>query len=288
MVQYKKWVEVSIQIDPSLLNVISNDVFTLGADGLEETNECIKIYFPDEQWNSKVEKSLSRLITKLNPEFTSSLIQTRHIPNQDWTESWKENFKLFHLTDNIIIKPDWIEYQAQQDEIVVTICPKMAFGTGHHETTQLVMLMLQKYLGEGQRLLDAGTGSGILAILAAQLGVAEITAFDNDPVAIENARENFSLNNIKIEQNIFCGTLNNVEISEYDIIVANIDRNVLLELPEKLIAYIKPGGTLILSGLLSRDEDKILTAYEEFNWQVIEKDQKGAWIVLALTHVKSG
>ena len=160
----------------------------------------------------------------------------------------------------------------------------MAFGTGHHETTQLVMVMLQKYLKNEQRVLDAGTGSGILAILAAQLGAAEITAFDNDPIAIENAKENFDLNNIKTAHSIIYGVLEDIKELEYDVIVANIDRNVLLQLPEKLVGYIRPGGILILSGLLSRDEDKILNAYEEFDWRPVEKNQRGAWIVLALTH----
>ena len=284
MMYNKNWVEVSVQIDPSLLDILSNDIFTLGAEGLEETNKCVKIYFSDEQWNSQREKSLIGLITKLNPKFTSSHILTKHIPYQDWTESWKENFKLFHLTDNIIVKPDWDHYQAQEGEIVITVSPKMAFGTGHHETTQLVMVMLQKYLKDEQRVLDAGTGSGILAILAAQLGAAEITAFDNDPIAIENAKENFDLNNIKTTHNIICGVLEDIKELEYDVIVANIDRNVLLQLPEKFVGYIRSGGTLILSGLLSRDEDKILNAYEEFDWRPVEKNQRGAWIVLALTH----
>ena len=284
MMYNKNWVEVSVQIDPSLLDIISNDIFTLGAEGLEETNKCVKIYFSDEQWNSQREKSLIGLITKLNPEFTNSQILTKHIPYQDWTESWKENFKLFHLTDNIIVKPDWDHYQAQEGEIVITVSPKMAFGTGHHETTQLVMVMLQKYLKDEQRVLDAGTGSGILAILSAQLGAAEITAFDNDPIAIENAKENFDLNNIKTAHSIIYGVLEDIKELEYDVIVANIDRNVLLQLPEKLVGYIRPGGILILSGLLSRDEDKILNAYEEFDWRPVEKNQRGAWIVLALTH----
>ena len=275
---------MNVEIDPSLLDVLSNDIFSLGADGLEEADDLVKIYFQNQQWDESKLNLLVETISKYKPGFNHSNIQTNNIPLQDWTESWKENFKLFNLTENIIIKPDWDEYQPQNGEIVITISPKMAFGTGHHETTQLVMMMLQKYLKNGHRVLDAGTGSGILAILAAQLGAVEITAFDNDPIAIENTKENFSLNNIDIKYDIVCGVLDDIEKSEYDIIVANIDRSVLLDLPERIVDYIKPGGTLILSGLLSRDEDKILNAYEEFNWQVIEKEQKGAWLVLVLTH----
>jgi len=284
MIKDKTWIEVSVDIKPSLLDVLSNDIFALGAEGLEEKGEQVKIYFQDNKWNDSKLKALITLIRKYDTGFKHSSVHTIRIPYQDWTETWKENFKLFHLTENIIIKPDWDAYQPKNNEIVITISPKMAFGTGHHETTQLVMLMLQKYVKSGHRVLDAGTGSGILAILAAKLGATEITAFDNDPVALENTRENFSLNNNKFEPKIVCGTLEDVEKSEYDTIVANIDRNVLLDLPAKFIDYLKPGGMLILSGLLSRDEDKILTAYEEFNWQVLEKEQKGAWLALALTH----
>jgi ribosomal protein L11 methyltransferase len=284
MINEQTWIEVNVDINPSLLDTISNDIFSLGADGLEEADDLVKIYFQSQQWNESKLNLLVETISRFNPDFNSSYIHTKNIPFQDWTENWKENFKLFYLTDKIIIKPDWDEYQPQKSEIVITISPKMAFGTGHHETTQLVMLMLQKYVNKGQRMMDAGTGSGILAILAAQLGADEITAFDNDPVATENTKEHFLQNNINIKHNIICGVLDDIEKSEYDIIVANIDRSVLLGMPGKFIDYIKPGGKLILSGLLSRDEDKILTAYEEFNWKVIEKDQKGAWIVLVLTN----
>lgn len=284
MIKNKTWIEVDVKLEPSLLDIISNDIFSLGAEGIEEAGEQIKIYFQDDKWDESKLNSLTTLIGKHSSDFEPSSIQIRDIPFQDWTESWKENFKLFHLTKNIIIKPDWEAYQPKNDEIVITISPKMAFGTGHHETTQLVMMMLQKYLKKGHHVLDAGTGSGILAILAAKLGAIEITAFDNDPVALENTKENFSLNSIELKPRIICGTLDDIQKSKNDIILANIDRNVLLDLPEKFIDFLKPGGILILSGLLSRDEDKILTTYEEFNWQVLEKDQKGAWLALALTH----
>ena len=284
MTKTKTWVEAHIKIDPGLADTVSNDIFNLGAEGFEEVGDGLKIYFTEDLWNPSLRQSLIDIISKFDPEFKDSRIHLKPVPFQNWNESWKENFQLFHLANKIIIKPDWDDYNAKDDEIVITISPKMAFGTGHHETTQLVLLALQKYIKQGHSLLDAGTGSGILSILAAKLGANNITAFDNDPIAIENARENFNLNKIKNAYHLFCGTLENVKKNEYDIIVANIDRNVLLKFPEKLIPYIKPGGTLILSGLLSRDEDKILTAYEEFDWQVIEKDQKGSWIVLTLTH----
>ncbi len=286
MVKEETWIEVNVKIDPSLLDTISNDIFSLGADGITETDNLLKIYFQNQQWNRSKFNLLVEIISKYDPNFNFSFIDTTNIPFQDWTENWKENFKLFNLTEKIIIKPDWNEYQPQKGEIVITISPKMAFGTGHHETTQLMMMMLQKYVKKGQRILDAGTGSGILAILSAKLGAGEITAFDRDPIAIENSKENLLQNNISTRHNIICGVIDDIEKSEYDIIVANIDRSVLLDLPKKFIDYIKPDGILIISGLLSRDENQILTAYEEFNWKVIEKDQKGTWIVLVLTNNK--
>ena len=242
MINEQNWIEVNVNINPSLLDTISNDIFSLGADGLEEADDLVKIYFQSQQWNESKLNLLVETISRFNPDFNSSYIHTKNIPFQDWTENWKENFKLFNLTDEIIIKPDWDAYQPQKSEIVITISPKMAFGTGHHETTQLVMLMMQKYLKKGQRLMDAGTGSGILAILAAKLGADEITVFDNDPVAAENTKENFLQNNINIKHNIICGVLDDIEKSEYDIIVANIDRSVLLGMPGKFLDYIKPGG----------------------------------------------
>jgi ribosomal protein L11 methyltransferase len=279
------WLEFTAKIDPSILERLSGDIFDLGADGLEELNDGIKIYFPGKIWNANIYDALIAKIKAFSGTFDQSQVEIKTIPAENWNESWKENFKLFRLTDRIIIKPDWDTYSAKRNEIVITIRPKMAFGTGHHETTQLVMIMIEKYFKPGMRLLDAGTGSGILSIFALKKGFSEVIAFDNDPVAVENAKENFTLNGIKNKFTLFCGSIDDLEISEYDMIVANIDRNVLLQLPGKLTKYIIPKGILILSGLLSRDEDKILDTYEEFGWRAIEKEQKGAWLALVLKYM---
>ena len=226
-------------------------------------------------------------IQQIDPHFSVNQIKTKQVVWEDWTENWKQNFATFRVEPNIIVAPDWEEPQVQPGEQLIKISPKMAFGTGHHETTQLILSLLPANLDRGMQVLDAGTGSGILAILAAKLGAGHVTAFDTDPVAVENARENTELNSVKNKIDIYTGYLSDGLKNKYDLIMANINRNVLLDLCVQWSDYIQPGGKLILSGILETDEDIIRSAYEKKNWQYLNKKQKGEWIALVFSYSAS-
>jgi ribosomal protein L11 methyltransferase len=276
------WIEIKIKSNSVQLEILSAFLFALGSCGVYEGEDNLIVYFKKEEWNNEKYILLLDYLKNIFTNFQDSDLEISEIPDQDWNESWKENFKTFHVTENLVISPDWEKYKLQGAEKVIVISPKMAFGTGHHETTQLVLIMMEKYVKNKMSLLDVGSGSGILAIYAAQLGAEPIRAFDNDPIAIENLVENIILNKVSDRINYFTGGLKDSDKQKYDIILANINRNVLLESASQFSDYINPAGKLILSGLLINDEDTIIKAYRIEKWNVIEKMQRGEWLALVL------
>lgn len=276
------WIEIKIKSNSVQLEILSAFLFALGSCGVYEGEDDLIVYFKKEEWNNEKYILLLDYLKNIFTNFQDSDLEISEIPDQDWNESWKENFKTFHVTENLVISPDWEKYQPQSNEKVIIISPKMAFGTGHHETTQLVLIMMEKYVKSKMSLLDVGSGSGILAIYAVQLNAEPILAFDNDPVAIENLIENIILNKVSDRINYFTGELKDSNRKKYDIILANINRNVLLESASQFSDHINPAGKLILSGLLIGDEDIIISAYQREKWNVIEKIQRGEWLALVL------
>jgi ribosomal protein L11 methyltransferase len=155
----------------------------------------------------------------------------------------------------------------------------MAFGTGHHQSTQLMIIALEKWLEEGMDVLDVGTGSGILAIIAAKLGAGSIMAFDNDPEALKNAMENARLNESENIQ-FFMASPEMLQPSEYDLVLANINRNVLLKYAELFSELMKPGSKLLLSGFLLRDEPKMVQSFRKAGFILVEKNAMKEWLSL--------
>jgi len=157
----------------------------------------------------------------------------------------------------------------------------MAFGTGHHETTQLILDLMEDLIVPEMAVLDAGTGSAILAIYAALKG-ANVIAFDNDPDAIENGEENCGLNSVSSNINLFCTDLSGIKTEIYDLIIANINRNVLLDLATPFLDYSASGKLLLLSGLLESDRETILKKYNHAGWELQKGKQKGEWVALLM------
>jgi len=278
------WQKIIIPVKPQILEHIASSIFNLGASGLEEGNDFFYVYFHQSSWSAKKLEILRGLIEPFIADADAIDIRFEAVPDQNWNESWKENFKTLRVSERIIIYPEWETYQPQKDEYAIIISPKMAFGTGHHETTRMVLLLMEKYCQPGMRYLDAGTGSGILALLAAKMGASAIVAFDNDPVAMENCRENFDLNKIDIPAQLFTGTLDQIHEQRFDLITANIERNVLMEMASDLHRLILPGGLAILSGLLDRDAGKVAALHRAKGWNLIEEMHDKEWMALVLRY----
>lgn len=276
------WLVITVKANPLILEELSELIFNIGSEGVEEKETSFDVYFNIKNWDSKKKEAFIKILEK--KDISTKDILYSSIRSQNWNENWKENFKPFRLGSKIIIQPDWEKYQARKDEKVITIAPKMAFGTGHHETTKLILKQMEAEIITAATVLDAGTGSGILAIYAALCGAKKVVAFDFDPEAIANAVENCDLNNVSDKIDLLCTDINGIRPEPYNFIIANINKNVLLDSAESFRKYATESTTLILSGLLHSDKEEIKTNYESNGWIFKKSDQLGEWISLQFVY----
>ena len=274
------WVEVKVAMNPALLESCSPAFFNLGCQGINELDDEIVLYFDEADWNAQKPAAIETIVKQVSENNEISDMAVNHFPAENWNEKWKENFRTFHLGKKIVIRPEWEQYDAAEDEQALIINPKMAFGTGHHETTRLILEQLEDMDLAGKTILDAGTGSAILGIYTALKGAKNVMAFDHDPVAIDNALENAALNGVTAQMDIRCCGLSDVPINPYDLILANINRNVLLALSRDFTNYTHSGTVLILSGLLETDVKDIRPVYEKAGWHFVSGTGLGEWMCL--------
>ena len=205
----------------------------------------------------------------------------RIVAESDWANAWKEHYHVVHLGDRFVIKPTWREYEAQPHEIVMDLDPGMAFGTGLHPTTQMCLTAIEKVARPEMQALDLGTGSGILAIGAALLGVKSITAIDNDPLAVKVARENVELNRVQGSITIELGSLAEAAQQTYDLIIVNILARVIIALCEDgLGRVVRSGGSAILAGLIDTQEYGVREALAAQGLSVVDRLQEKDWVCL--------
>jgi ribosomal protein L11 methyltransferase len=217
---------------------------------------------------------LSRIAPIPEPTF-------RVVAESDWANAWKEHYHVAHLGERFVIKPSWREYAAQPHEIVLELDPGMAFGTGLHPTTQMCLAAIEKYARPDMHMLDLGTGSGILAIGAAKLGVKSIVAIDHDPVAVKAAIENVQLNHVEDAVRCRVGSLAEAAADTYDLIVVNILARVIVALCEDgLGRVVRSGGLAIFAGLIDTQEYGVREALTSQGLNVIDRLQDKDWVGL--------
>lgn len=204
------------------------------------------------------------------------------VKDEDWSENWKKYYKPFRIGAHLVVRPTWEAYEAAPGDLVIELDPGMAFGTGTHETTSMCMQLLEKHLQEGMRVMDVGTGSGILAIAAARLGAREVLAIDIDPAAVKVARENIALNHVQDRVRAVEGDLCKSEAMPCDLAVANIVADAIRMLAAPLTRHLKKGGLLICSGIIREREKDVLEAALAAGYAVADRLEKGEWVALAL------
>lgn len=208
--------------------------------------------------------------------------------DSQWKDKWKDHFQAFRIAEDVIIKPVWEETPAfaKKEDIIVEIEPGSAFGTGTHETTQLCLLALRRYLTPSTSILDAGCGSGILAISALLCGAGSAFCLDIDPSAVEGTRENARRNNLDssriqaVHADILAETdrIHQICKKPFDIAVANILADVIIPLSDCIGDFIKPEGIFISSGILAERADSVEAALLQNHFQILEKNTMGDWI----------
>jgi ribosomal protein L11 methyltransferase len=270
---------VHVDVAPEEIEEVSYLLWELGAQGVEERDATtlakseagatLVASFVDEAGARAAIEGLAPRAARLE-----------YVVGDAWRDAYKQYFKVTRLGPRLLIRPSWEPYQAQPHEVVVTVDPGRAFGTGTHESTRLVMAALDREVRGGERVLDVGCGTGILAICALKLGASEALCLDVDPDAVAVTRENALANGV--EARLSAATTPLPELSDaFPLVLANIQASVLVPLARDLAARVAAGGRLMLSGLLRGQEQEVLGAYPQF--ELLEAPVEGEWIALILT-----
>ena len=208
-------------------------------------------------------------------------VQYKAIDEQDWSESWKAFFWPQQISPRIVVKPSWRDYQAESGQVIIELDPGMAFGTGTHASTALCIRLLEKHLQTGWSVLDVGTGSGILMVAAAKLGAPALTGIDLDPMAVAVARENLIRNGIDPHRfELACGHLVDKIVGAFDLVVANILADVIIDLLEDISRVLKSGGIFICSGIIEAFESDVAQKMTARGLELVDMQKDGEWVAL--------
>ena len=257
-----KYLKLVIQIADKYQEPFIAELFDIGFDGFEQRNNQVITYILKKDFGIS---DRERIDTVLAAYPGDGFIESEEVvADQNWNEQWEETIKA-QTVGRFFIKPTWSKEIVPKDKILLEIDPKMSFGTGYHETTRLILELLPNVITDNDFVIDAGTGTGILSIAAIKLGAREAFAFDIDEWSISNTRENILLNGVDQDVEVKKGSSEVLsEHSKADVVLANIERNTILEIFPDLDAILKKEGVLVLSGLLEKDKSSISTlAHEE-------------------------
>jgi ribosomal protein L11 methyltransferase len=275
----KKFKEFIIRTMPFNSDLLSGLLWELNISGFIEENDFIKVFAEKNKLSKKeIESFLKRLREeKLIEEYST---EEYELQNKNWNEEWEKNLSIIKVTDRIVIKPSLKAYIPKENDIVLTIDRKMSFGTGEHQTTKLMLKLIEMYVKPGMKVLDIGSGTAILSIASVKLGADNSIAIDNDELCFKNGNENCTLNNVENKVEVRIGQVNDIAEINFDLILANIQKNILLSIADDVRKKLKTKGFVILSGLLTEDEEDILKKYKEAGFFFVEKEKMDEWIAV--------
>lgn len=256
--------------------LISGILDDAGVAAIEEEGELIRIYHEEQSF---IDEKKSLLLSSFDWLAEDQAV-VASMPNENWNKKWESSFEPIVVDGVCTVKASFHDIDISTPH-AITINPELAFGTGHHETTYQMMSQMSELSFNDKRVLDYGCGTGILAILAYQMGARDIDAIDYDPQAMECAADCLSLNDVQ-GINLFTGELDLLSHKTYDVILANINRKVLLDSADTLYNMQSHAGVLLLSGILKSDENIVLTAYKSAGYMLTNQVQKGEWLCLKL------
>ena len=269
-ISQQEWFSISMKLThKENINFVYNNFY----DHMIGTNETDKelIFYFDKQNRILVENAI---INK-----SDFIIQ--EINYENWHTSYEKYFKPITINSQLMIIPDWHEINNNEIDYI-KIIPGMAFGTGSHETTQLVITNMIKHIKIGQSVLDLGSGSGILGIAALKYGASHVSCVEYDDDCKENFLNNMELNNIKEKYSLSFIDALSIQDYNYDLILANINKNILLDLLPRIKKFRKNKPTIILSGLLISDRDEMINLIQELEFSIINQEEKGEWICIVI------
>ena len=309
MSQTDYW-ELQIKINPDLEDIVAEFCFeNLPCEGvvlaeeaykdlemISTTEGTLKVFLTEEPQNLeqliKSERELLKSRGLSEEELGSWEYVISNKPNEDWSKKWKEKWDITRVTDKIVIVPDWLSYEDKEGEVVIRLEPGCAFGTGTHQTTQLCMKALEKYMKKGDKVADIGMGSGILSICAKKFGASSVYGCDIDEDVIDVAKENAVKNGeiLLSEPNSGEGVFFELNTADkiqekFDFVCANILHNVLAEIMGDLKNIMKKGALMSLSGILDEKKPVVLEAIKRENLEIIEEIHQDQWTSIVVRKV---
>lgn len=243
----------------------------------------IRGYFPLDADAEEKRFQIERALGYMNMMLPMPTPEFKIVADEDWADAWKKHYKPVRLGKRILVRPLWIEEEAQPDEVVIALDPGMAFGTGTHPTTQLCLEAIERMISPALDVLDLGCGSGILSIAAAKFGASKIVAVDIDQLAIDATIENSQKNGVAEKIHCYQGSLENVITSarRFDLLVVNILARIIIAMcDEKLGQTVRPGGRAIFSGIIENQANDVETALRKTGLEPLARYQQGDWILI--------
>lgn len=251
---------------------------------------AVSVYLEPTRATESLENTLDLKLRLLSQLAKIGALQRQEIRREDWEEAWKKHYRPIRVGDRLVVCPSWHEYKARSGEIVLSLDPGMAFGTGIHPSTQMCLSRLEAWVRPGTKALDVGAGSGILTLAALGLGASRVVAIDVDQVAVETTRANIEHAGLNERVELILSDFKQVEWEQvpagfrppYDLVTANLTAGIILENLENLLASLMPEGVLIASGIVVQREPEILAALSKNAIAVEERDEQGDWVCLVL------
>lgn len=279
------YIEFTITSNPFVPEILQGVLWELSISGIQEEENFIKVFC--EEGSDVSEKKIIELLEKIRQEkvIESFVVSEKILENKNWNEEWEKSREVIEVSDRIVIKPSFKEYSPKPKQIIITIDPKMSFGTGEHQSTKLSLQYLEKYVKSGMKILDVGTGTGILAIASVKLGASKVIAIDNDEWSYQNSIENCKMNNVEEKVDIRLCEIKDVGEKDFDLITANIQKEILISIKPEIHKRIKKNGVVILAGLLISDKDEIQKEYKKLDFKIIEASRIDEWLALVFQKV---
>jgi ribosomal protein L11 methyltransferase len=246
-----------------------------------ETSSCIKAYLSAQNHEALRQIEIGLALLDRVRAADHPPLRVCVLAEMDWAEAWKVHYHVLHIGRRLVVKPSWLEYNRWAQDVVIELDPGLAFGSGLHATTRLCLEMLEDTMQPGCSVLDVGTGSGILAIAAGKLGAARVMALDVDPVAVKVARENIWRNGLDAVIDVRFGTLAPSHQENWDIVLANILAETIVDMASVLADSLAPGGTLVVGGIVGERAEAVTSQLRACGLEIIERRDDGDWVAFA-------
>lgn len=273
----KNYKEYTVNFVPFNVDLVTGLLWNLEISGITEEDGFISVFSAEEAQDKKSDIEL--LLNNLKKEnlLESFSIDESIRENKNWNEEWEKKVKIIEVGESLVIKPSFRDYKNPEGKIVLTIDPKMSFGTGDHQTTKLVLNLLENAVNEGDKVLDIGSGTAVLGLAAAKYGAGEVIGIDNDEWCFINGNENIEKNGETGRVSVYHTEVSILEEKEFNLVLANINKSVLLEIAEHIPVKMTKTGKLILSGFYQQDLTDITQRYKELGFTLIETLSLDEW-----------